>query len=223
MSAQPHRTAVDSTETPLRLVTPDTTTASALELSGEAADLLFREAHTTYKFSAQPVSESQIEAVYELIKWAPTALNAQPMRVTLVSSDEARARLIGHLAEGNRAKSQSAAMIAILSYDVDFHDTLPEVMPHMPGARDMFLDEDARHEFGSFNSALQAAYFLLGVRAVGLAAGPMGGFDRAGVDTDFFPDGTQRSFLVVNIGHPAPEGQYPRSPRLDYERVVSVA
>lgn len=223
MSAQPRRKAPGNVDTPLRLVPTGSDTDSPLALSDEAADLLFREAHTAYKFTPDPVQESAIEAAYELVKWAPTALNAQPLRVTLVRSDEARARLIGHLAEGNRAKSQSAPMIAILSYDVDFHDALPEVMPHMPGARDMFLDEDARHEFGSFNAAMQAAYFLLGVRAVGLAAGPMGGFDRTGVDADFFPNGTQRSFLVVNIGHPAPGGQFPRSPRLSYERVVSVA
>ena len=41
------------------------------------------------------------------------------------------------------------------------------------------------------NSAwLQTAYFILGVRAAGLAAGPMGGFDRAGVDGEFFADGS---------------------------------
>jgi hypothetical protein len=31
----------------------------------------------------------------------------------------------------------------------------------------------------------------------------MGGFDRAGLDAEFFPDGDWRSILVVNIGHPA--------------------
>jgi 3-hydroxypropanoate dehydrogenase len=113
--------------------------------------------------------------------------------------------------------------VAILSYDLDFHETLPEVLPSSPRARDGFTDEAARHAFGAFNGALQAAYFVIGVRAAGLAAGPMGGFDKAGVDADFFPDGRQRSFLVVNIGHPAPDGQFPRSPRLAYERVVSVA
>jgi 3-hydroxypropanoate dehydrogenase len=150
-------------------------------------------------------------------------MNAQPMRVTLVRSPEARERLIARLSPGNRPKAESAPLIAILSYDVDFHDTLPELQPHTPGARDGFAEESARHAFGSFNGAMQAAYFIIGLRAAGLAAGPMGGFHRSGVDADFFPDGRQRSFLVVNIGHPAPDGQFPRSPRLPFERVVSVA
>ncbi len=194
-----------------------------LALDDAAADLLFREAHTAYRFTDEPVSDAQMRAVHELVKWAPTAINGQPMRVTLVRSAEARERLIARLAPGNRAKAQSAPLVAILSYDLDFHETLPEVLPSSPKARDGFADEAARHAFGSFNGALQAAYFMIGVRAAGLAAGPMGGFDKAGVDADFFPDGRQRSFLVVNIGHPAADGQFPRSPRLPYERVVSVA
>jgi 3-hydroxypropanoate dehydrogenase len=196
---------------------------AVLALDDSGADLLFREAHTAYRFTDDPVTEAQMRAVHELVKWAPTAMNGQPMRVTLVRSAEGRERLIARLAPGNRAKAQSAPLVAILSYDVDFHETLPEVLPSSPKAREGFADESARHAFGSFNGALQAAYFMIGVRAAGLAAGPMGGFDKAGVDADFFPEGRQRSFLVVNIGHPAADGQFPRSPRLAYERVVSVA
>lgn len=196
---------------------------ASLALGDDAADLLFREAHTAYRFTDEPVTDAQMRAVHELVKWAPSAMNAQPLRVTLVRSADARGQLIARLAPGNRAKAESAPLVAILSYDVDFHDTLPEVLPSSPKARDGFADETARHAFGSFNGALQAAYFLLGIRAAGLSAGPMGGFDKAGVDADFFPDGRQRSFLVVNIGHPAADGQFPRSPRLPYDRVVSVA
>lgn len=194
-----------------------------LALGREAADLLFREAHTAYGFTTEPVGDDRVRALYDLVKYAPTAMNGQPLRVTLIRSPEARDRLIARLSPGNRAKAESAPLIAILSYDVDFHDTLPEVLPHAPRARDGFAEEAARHAFGQFNGALQAGYFILGVRAVGLAAGPMGGFDRAGVDADFFPDGRQRSFLVVNIGHPAADGTFPRSPRLPFERVFSVA
>ena len=199
---------------------PDVAT---LALDDRAADMLFREAHTAYRFTDEPVTDAQMRAVHELVKWAPTAINGQPLRVTLVRSREARDQLIARLGPGNRAKAQSAPLVAILSYDLDFHETLPEVLPSSPNARDRFADEAGRHAFGSFNGALQAAYFMIGVRAAGLAAGPMGGFDKAGVDADFFPDGRQRSLLVVNIGHPAVDGQFPRSPRLPYERVVSVA
>lgn len=215
----PEQPAAWQAASPVRIV-PE---VAPLALRDEAADLLFRAAHTAYRFSGQPVTEAQMRAVFELVKWAPTALNGQPMRITLVRSAAAREALIARLAPGNRPKAESAPLMAILSYDLDFHETLPEVLPSSPRAREGFEDESARHTFGSFNSAMQAAYFVIGVRAAGLAAGPMGGFDKSGVDADFFPDGRQRSFLVVNIGHPAADGQFPRSPRLPYERVVSVA
>jgi hypothetical protein len=52
------------------------------------------------------------------------------------------------------------------------------------------------------SSTYSALGDLLAVRAQGLAAGPMGGFDAEALDADFFPDGRWRSILVVNIGHP---------------------
>jgi 3-hydroxypropanoate dehydrogenase len=74
-----------------------------------------------------------------------------------------------------------------------------------------------------FNTSLQIGYFLIGVRAAGLVAGPMGGFDADGVAAEFFPDGRHRVLLVVNIGHPAQSAFRPRLPRLDFDEVVTTA
>jgi len=49
----------------------------------------------------------------------------------------------------------------------------------------------------------------------------MTGFDAAGVDAEFFPDGRHRSLVVVNVGHPAPDAFRARMPRLEYEDVVT--
>ena len=73
-----------------------------------------------------------------------------------------------------------------------------------------------------FNAALQAGYFILGVRAVGLDAGPMGGFDRAGVDAEFLGGTAQKSILVVNIGHVADGGTFSRGPRLEHDEAVTI-
>ncbi len=191
-----------------------------LALSTAAQDLLFREARTANSFSDEPVTDVQVQAVHDLMKYGPTALNTQPLRVLLVRSDEARARLVSHLSPGNQAKTAAAPLVAVLGYDVDFHDQLPTVFPHFPGARDLFTEETGRHATGRDNAHLQAGYFLLGVRAAGLAAGPMGGFDAAAVDAEFFPDGRTRSILVVNIGRPAPDAWFDRLPRLGYDDVV---
>ena len=202
-----------------------TTTAIApLALSDEAQDLLFRSARTANAFTDQPVSDAQIRAIYDLIKWAPTSMNLQSLRVVLVRSDEARAKLVGHMSDGNKAKTQTAPVVAILAADVNFHDELERTFPHFPGARNMFAADDAAREATArFNGALQVGYFIVGVRAAGLAAGPMTGFDAERINADFFPDGEHKVLAVVNIGQPAEGAWMDRLPRLDYDDVVRVA
>ncbi|MFC8502148.1 malonic semialdehyde reductase [Pedococcus sp. NPDC057267] len=193
-----------------------------LVLDEDAQDLLFREARTANTFSDEPVSDAQMRAVYDLVKWAPTSMNNQPLRVVLVRSDEARARLVEHMSGNNKAKTQAAPLVAILAADTAFHDELPRTFPHFPGARDLFAGDDAaREDTARLNAALQTAYFIIGIRAAGLAAGPMTGLDMASVDRDFFPDGEHRTIAVVNIGRPGEDAWKQRLPRLDYEDVFT--
>jgi 3-hydroxypropanoate dehydrogenase len=195
----------------------------ALTLSPDAQDLLFREARTANSFTDEPVTDEQVAAIYDLVRFAPTAMNAQPLRITLVRSDEAREKLLKNMADGNREKTASAPLVAILAADTDFHDHLGRTFPHFPGARDLFTDGAAREHAARFNASLQIGYFLLGIRAAGLAAGPMGGFDAEGVDRDFFEGTALKSLLVVNIGRPGPNAWFDRLPRLDHDEVVDVA
>ena len=201
-----------------------TATDSPLVLSEDAQDLLFREARTANAFTDEPVTDEQMRAVYDLVRWGPSSANGQPLRVLLVRSDEARARLAPLMSGTNRAKTEAAPLVAVLGFDTGFHEHLDRMMPGIPGVRSWFEGspekDAARLASARESAAIQAGYFILGVRAAGLAAGPMAGFDKAGVDAAFFPDGRIQSFLVVNVGRPAAEGAwYPRSPRLDYDEV----
>ncbi|WP_329374970.1 malonic semialdehyde reductase [Streptomyces sp. NBC_01483] len=193
----------------------------SLVLDAAAQDLLFREARTANTFAAEPVTEEQIQAVYDLVKYGPTAFNQSPLRVTLVRSPEARERLVGHMAEGNRPKTATAPLVAILSTDNEFHEELPRLFPHFPQAKDLlYATRPARERSALLNGALQAAYFIVGIRAAGLAAGPMTGFDPAGVQKEFLDD-DHTPLLVVNIGRPGANAWLPRSPRLDVDEVIT--
>ena len=190
-----------------------------LALSPEAQALLFRDARTANTFTDEPVTDEQIAAIYDLVKYAPTAMNTQPLRVVLVREGDARERLLKHMADGNRDKTANAPLVAILAADTDFHETLPRTFPHFPGAKDLFADDTAREQAAKFNATLQIGYFLIGVRAAGLAAGPMGGFDAAGLDAAFFEGTSLRSLLVVNIGQPGENAWFDRLPRLEHSEV----
>lgn len=63
-----------------------TTTQSPLVLDPAAQELLFREARTANAFTGEPVGEEQVRAIYDLVRWAPTAMNAQPLRIVDVRS-----------------------------------------------------------------------------------------------------------------------------------------
>ena len=193
-----------------------------LSLTPDAQALLFTEARTANTFTDEPVTDEQIEAVYDLVKYGPTALNAQPLRLLLVR-DEGRERLLKHMADGNRDKTANAPLVAVLAADTEFHEHLPQTFPHVPEMRDRFPDPVQREEMARFNAALQIGYFLLGVRAAGLAAGPMAGFDAAGLDEEFFAGTGWKSLLVVNIGKPGDNAWFPRLPRLELDQVMRTA
>ncbi|MFJ4684482.1 malonic semialdehyde reductase [Streptomyces sp. NPDC091377] len=193
----------------------------SLVLDPTAQDLLFREARTANAFTDEPVTEEQVQAIYDLVKYGPTSMNQSPLRVTLIRSAEARERLVPLMSEGNRAKTATAPLVAILSADNEFHEEMPHLFPHFPQAKDtVFADRVVREDHAAFNASLQAAYFIIGVRAAGLAAGPMTGCDFEGVRKEFLDD-DHAPLMVVNIGRPGPDAWFPRSPRLAYEQVVT--
>lgn len=197
-------------------------TPGELAVSPEVADLLFREAHTVNSFQDAVVPDEQIQAVYDLLRWGPTAMNTSPLRLLLVRTPLARAALAAHLSEGNRARVLAAPLTIVAAADTNFHEHLDALVPHLPNARDMFAGDPAAREAMARTSALiQVGYLIVSLRAAGLHAGPMGGMDAAAIDTEFFAENGWRSLLVINIGTPAgPESIRPRAPRLEFDEVM---
>ncbi|MBL1087378.1 malonic semialdehyde reductase [Streptomyces actinomycinicus] len=193
----------------------------SLVLDPTAQDLLFREARTPQTFTEEPVTDEQVQAIHDLVKYGPTAFNQCPLRITLVRSAEARERLVKHMAPANQAKTAAAPLVAILSTDNEFHEELPRLLPVFPQAKDVvFASREVRERSARLNGVLQAAYFIIGVRAAGLAAGPMDGFDFPGVQAEFLDD-DHTPLLVVNIGRPGPGAWGERAPRFGFEEVFT--
>ncbi|MGQ3383017.1 malonic semialdehyde reductase [Glutamicibacter sp. TV12E] len=185
-----------------------------------AFNAIFGEARTANAFTGE-VTDEQARRIYELAKFGPTAFNSQPLRVTYVRSDEARATLVEAMARGNQAKTAAAPLVAILSYDTAWHQQWDNFLPGYNAPKAMY---DADAEFtaatGNNNAHLQAGYFMLAARSLGFAVGPMTGADFSAIDASFFPEGEQKSFLVVNIGQPADSELGAPKARFDYEAVV---
>ena len=200
----------------------DSTPTRDAPVSDAVVAQLFSEARTRNAWSDRPVPEALLRRLYDLTKFGPTAVNTTPARFVFLTSPEARARLAPHMAEGNRAKTLQAPVNLIIGQDIEFHEHLPTLFPHAPGAKDWFGDEAVRRESAFRNASLQGGYLMIAARALGLDVGPMSGFDPAGVKAEFFPDTTVEPNFIVNLGYGTDENLFPRSPRLAFEDAASI-
>lgn len=188
-----------------------------------ALDLLLREARTHYGWSDRPVPESTLRAVYDLARWGPTSMNQQPARYVFVRSADAKERLIPAMMQSNREKVAAAPVTAIIAYDEAFYEKLPQVYPSSPRVRDYFAREPAKAaESALRNGTLQAAYFIIAARAMGLDTGPMSGFDQAQVDELFLVGTGWRSNFLCSLGFGDETKLRCRLPRLDFGEVVRI-
>jgi 3-hydroxypropanoate dehydrogenase len=187
------------------------------KLDSSARSLLFTDARTANSFSDEPVSDDTLRGIWALTSFAPTMANSQPLRALFLRTPAAKERLVAHLSEGNRAKTRTAPAVAVLAYDSDFHEHFETVFPARGAAyRETFggMPAESREDIAKYNAALATGSFFLAVRAHGLAAGPMGGFDGPAIDREFFAGTSWHTQLVVNIGRPGVDPWFPRNPRV---------
>ena len=110
-------------------------------LSDSALDQLFRTARTYNFYLDKPVSEAQLHAIWDLMKFGPTSANSLPARVVWCVSDEAKAKLAALAIPGNEEKIRAAPVTAIIAMDTEFYEHLPEFFPHTD-ARSWFVGNE---------------------------------------------------------------------------------
>jgi 3-hydroxypropanoate dehydrogenase len=193
-----------------------------MQLDDRSLDLMFRAARTHIVWLDKPVSDVQLQQIYDLMKWAPTSANCCPARIVFVRSAAAKQRLLPAMAPGNVEKTRAAPVTAIIAYDLEFYEKLPVLYPPAD-ARSWFVGNQLLIDTTAFrNGTLQGAYLLLAARALGLDAGPMSGFDNAKVDKEFFPDGKVKSNFLINLGYGDGAKLFPRSPRLSFAEAAQI-
>jgi 3-hydroxypropanoate dehydrogenase len=203
--------------------------SDVLGLCKTAQDVLLREAGTANALSVEPLADTDehATALYSLVEveYAPHATNTQPLRILVIRSRAARERLAAHMAESDRAKTAAAPLTAVLAYEpellVQLHDLLPAQLPRDPAEQCVFSDKPRRSDAAKLNALIQAGYFILGLRALGLTAGQTTGFHNEGVDQEFFAENGYRSLVVVTIGKPGENVWFPRDLSFEPEHLIS--
>ena len=189
-----------------------------LPLPDAALDQLFRTARTYNGYLDQPVETDQLNAIWELLKMAPTSANQLPARLVWCTSQEAKDKLAACAMPANADKIKTAPVTVIVAMDLQFHEQLPWLFPHAD-AKAWFTGNDALREKSAFlNTTLQGAYFIMAARALGLDTGPMTGFSNDAVDAAFFAETPDyKSVMLSTLGYGDPASIFERSPRPDFE------
>lgn len=194
-----------------------------IPIDEQALAQLFATARTHNAWQPREVSDAQLQAIYDAMKWAPTSANCSPARIVFVKSVDAKQKLAPALAEGNLAKTLAAPVTAIIGSDYAFHEKLPYLFPHAD-AKSWFEGNQPLIDSTAFrNATLQGAYLMLAARALGLDCGPMSGFDNAKVDAAFFAGTKVRSNFLINLGYGDPAALFARSPRLSFAEACQIA
>lgn len=191
-------------------------------ITDECLDQVFRNARTLRAWRPEPVPLELLRKAYELARLGPTSANCSPARFVFLTTPQAKQRLRPALAPGNVDKTMAAPVTIIFAWETEFYEKLPKLFPHSD-MRSYFVGNQALIDETAFrNSSLQAAYFMLAARALGLDCGPMSGFDAAKVNAEFFPDGKWRANFLCNLGYGDRSNLPPRDPRLEFEEACQV-
>lgn len=193
-------------------------------ISDAALDTIFRDARTLRQWQNKPVSPALLMAIYDLMRWGPTETNITPARIHFVVSKAAKTRLEPLLDESNRVQTMSAPATAIIGYDLEFAHTLEKLAPRAAKSLSEKLAADPeRARFMAIRSAgLQGGYFIVAARALGLDCGPMSGFDREGVDKEFFAGTAIKSLFLCNLGYGDHGSVRPRAARLSFDEACKI-
>ena len=112
---------------------------------------------------AHQLSDSQLTALLEAARWAPSASNTQPWRfaVTLRGSDE-HAAVLAALAPGNQVWAHAATALVVAAAQTTGPD-------------------GAHRPWAEYDTGQAVAHLTVQAHAEGLAVHQLGGFDRARV------------------------------------------
>lgn len=191
-------------------------------LDGDALDLILRDARSYGAWQDRPVTDDDLRALYDLMKWGPTNANGAPARLFFVRSAAAKEKLVACVSANNAPKVAAAPVVTIIAHDLEFWTHLPRLFRE----RDLtpaYRGDPARAEAqANRNAALQGAYLIIAARALGLDTCGMSGFRNDEVDAAFLAGTTFRSNFLCCLGYGDETTLKERGPRFEFDEVCRI-
>ena len=192
-------------------------------LSDRDLDVIFREARSFKGWQDLPVSEITIRAMYDLLRWGPTAFNSCPARFSIIQSKAAKVKLAECVMGMNRDKILMAPFTVIVASDTKFYEKLPTLFKSHPRAQEDFAkNSEIAQETAFRNSCLQGGYMIIAARALGLDCSPMSGFNPDKVNEAFFGDKPWVANFICSMGYGNKANLPERDPRLSFDEACEI-
>ena len=183
---------------------------------------VFTQARTYRFFQNKQIDKATLKQLYEVAKFAPSASNLCPLRISFVTSEAQKQKVIEAAASGNQPKIASAPVVVIVAYDSAFDKYIDTLSPHMNA--DSYREQDfaKRQQVAIENSWLQAGVLITAARALGLDCGPMSGFNKSEIDAAFYSQSSWRSAFLMNLGYGDESKIHPRGNRLEFDEACEI-
>lgn len=207
--------------------------------------------HTTKAFNPnKKISHTDIEKIKEILRYAPSSVNAQPWHFIVASTEEGKKR-IAKSAEGmysfNKNSILNASHVIVFCTKLELNEeyllkvlkqeetdnrfkTNPAFKEMMHGARNMFINihkhdyKDLQHWMDK-QVYLNIGAFLLGVATLGIDAAPMEGVDIKILDEELgLREKGYTGLVVIPIGYHDSENDYNvklEKSRLPYSEILT--
>jgi len=166
---------------------------TAVEL--QIHDVLARRA-SAHAFSPRAVAPATLRSILEAARWAPSSYNAQPWAFVIGDRQE-------------HPEEHEAIASTLMDINRQWAANAPVLIVTV--ARAAYLHNGAPNRHAWHDVGLATANLLTQATALGLVAGPMGGFDpKAAREKLGIPDGWE-PVAVIALGYPAAEAVGPNA------------
>ena len=200
-----------------------------------ALDLIKQRVSANRFDPAFTLDDATIRELIEYASEAPSSYNLQNWRFIAVRSPARKRALMALAYDQDKVVEASVTFIvcgvlepqqgiraAMQPFHVDGHIDRETLDAWVDEATSTYQNEPGMQRDEAIRSAsLAAMSLMIAAQAMGLASGPMIGFDAAGVSADFELASIEIPVMLVAVGRAAP-GNWPRKRRRPVDQVLAV-
>lgn len=143
-------------------------------------------------YASEPLTQKQVETLFEAARWAPSSVNEQPWEyLYALRGEDMWTTILATLNESNRVWAKEAPLLVVSLARTNF-------------TRNGRPNHSAQYDLGAANALLS-----LQATAMGLNVHQMGGYDREALREALHVPADREPGVVMAIGYPGEANQLP--------------